>query len=168
MLFTASAFPHEMLFLCLKDVSIYFTSITIYFVSYHTLWVGTQTGRRGRRRDNMCEKAKDNANQINNLKNFSGHKFVWEQLWGLVTQSWIWGGPEKKNISTFFSCNLYIFNFIFFLVPSFWQHNYFLQLACELDLSTQLDSGSHIRGIVKWNVIMCQWVGVSLRESDGA
>lgn len=153
MLLTASAFQYEMLFVNLKDVSI---SLQIVFFLYLATRCELECKRRwrGRRKDNMCEEAKDNVNHTNNLKQFSGHKFVWDQLWGLVTQSWIVGGLEKRSISAFFGCNLHTLNFFWFLF--FWQHNYSLQLACELDLLTQLDSRSHIRVIVKWNVITCQ------------
>lgn len=122
-------------------------------------------GRRGRRRDNMCEKAKDNANQINNLKNFSGHKFVWEQVWGLVTQSWIWGGPEKKNISTFFSCNLYIFNFFGFFFGSFF-------LSAQLFLTIGLwvrpfDTVGFRESYQRYCEMKCNYVSVSGCEPKG-
>lgn len=114
MLLTASAFQYEMLFLNRKDVSI---SLQIVFILYLATHCELECKRRwrGRRKDNMCEEAKDNVNHINNLKQFSGHKFVWDQLWRLVTQSWIVGGLEKRSISAFFGCNLHTLNFFWFL-----------------------------------------------------
>lgn len=83
--------------------------------------------------DVICWKAKDNEEegeektlvrrQINNMLSFSGHKFVWHQLWGLVTHSWIIGDPEKRTLSTLFSYNLHTFTYfstLLFLTIGLW------------------------------------------------
>lgn len=66
---------------------------------------------------------------INILKNFSGHKFARDHQWGLVTQSWTFSGREKRRMSTFFSYNFHIFNFIFFFSSFFLSAQLFLTIG---------------------------------------
>lgn len=88
-----------------QNCLIYFTWNSIYLVTCHMLWVGMQKTMKRK------EKRKRVKRQINSVLNFSGHKFVWDQLWGLVTHSWIIGDPEKRTLSTFLSYNLHTFTF---------------------------------------------------------
>lgn len=131
---------------------IYFTWNCIYSVSCHMLWVGMQKTIKRK------EKRKRVKRQIIKLLNFSGHKFVWDPLWGLITHNWIIGGPEKRTLSTFFSYNLHTLTFFsaqLFLPLGLWvrpfdtagfQESY--QRYCEMTYNYMSVSGCDPKGIL--------------------